>query len=77
MDRLSAVVYLADHGDVVPLVVRSGRLDVNTTVRVVAIGFAVSDDGAEDVEVTVGRPALQLADLFTRADRDADALARR
>ena len=64
-------------GDVVPLVIIAGRLNVNTTVRVVGITYDIGDDGQEDVELTVGRPDVTFADLFTSADRDVDALARR
>jgi hypothetical protein len=64
-------------GDTVPLIVRAGRLDVSTSVRVVAMTFAISDDGDEAVELTVGRPRLQLVDLLTASPRDIDALARR
>jgi hypothetical protein len=64
-------------GDVVTLRVRAGRLDVDSEVRVVGITYDVLDDGGEDVKLTVGRPDVQFADLFTRADRDINALARR
>lgn len=53
-------------GDTVPLVVDSGRLHVDTTVRVLAITYAISDDTeTEDIEVVVGRPAITLAGLLT------------
>jgi hypothetical protein len=64
-------------GDTVPLVVKSGRLNVNTTVQVVGLNYAISDDADEVVELTVGRPPALFADLFTQADRDVDALTRR
>jgi hypothetical protein len=64
-------------GDTVPLVIRKGRLDVSTTVRILAINYAIGDDGTEDVEVTVGRPALTLTALFRDVQRDVNALARR
>ena len=64
-------------GDVVTLRVRAGRLDVDTDARVVGITYDVGDDGQEDVKLTVGRPDVQFADLFTRSARDIDALARR
>jgi hypothetical protein len=65
-------------GDTVPLVVRSGRLDISTTVRVLGIAYAVQDDTAgEDVEVTVGRPAVDLTALFRKTARTVDALTRR
>jgi hypothetical protein len=64
-------------GDTVPLELRSGRLDVSTTVRVMGINYAIGDDGQEDVEMVVGRPALTLSALFRQTRRDVDALARR
>ena len=66
-------------GDTVPLVIESGRLHVNTTIRVLGISYALPDDleAGEDVEVTVGRPALTLTALFRPLKRDIDALARR
>lgn len=66
-----------DVGDTVPLVIRSGRLDVSTTVRVIGLTFAIGDDGQEDVEVAVGRPATDLTALFRKTARTVDALARR
>jgi hypothetical protein len=64
-------------GDTVPLVVISGRLNVNTTARVLGIGYAIGDDGDENVELTVGRPRTTLAQLLSAANRDVNALARR
>jgi hypothetical protein len=64
-------------GDTVPLVIQSGRLNVNTNVRVVGIAYTVGDDGQEDVVVTVGRPRLTLAQLLNQNNRDVSALARR
>lgn len=64
-------------GDTAPLVIRSGRLDVSTTVRVLALNFAIGDDGQEDVELTVGRPATDLTAIFGKTARAVDALARR
>lgn len=64
-------------GDVVPLMVKAGRLDVNTTVRVVGITYAIGDDGQEDVELTLGRPLSSLFSLLRRFGSDIDQLARR
>ena len=64
-------------GDTVPLIVNAGRLNVNTSVRVLGISYDVGDDGDEDVTLTVGRPATSLVQLLTQADRDVDALTRR
>ena len=64
-------------GDTVPLIIKAGRLNVNTTIRVLGIAYAIGDDGDEDVQLTVGRSPTTLASLFTQADRDVDALTRR
>jgi hypothetical protein len=64
-------------GDVVPFVINSGRLAINTTIRIVGISYSIGDDGQEDVALTVGRPTVSFTELFTRADRDVDAIARR
>lgn len=64
-------------GDTVPVVIKSGRLNVNTAVRIVARTFDISDDGTENVALTVGRPLTSLRDMLTAASADIDALARR
>jgi hypothetical protein len=64
-------------GDVVQLVIQSGRLNVNTNVRVLGITYNIGDDGNEDVALTVGRPEPSLAKLFARQDRSIKALDQR
>lgn len=64
-------------GDVVPLVINSGRLNVNATVRILGITYDIGDDGEEDVSLTVGRQPLTFTQLVTQADRTTDALTRR
>jgi hypothetical protein len=64
-------------GDVVPLVVRSGRLNVNTNVRVLGITYTIGDDGQEDVALTVGQPGRSLVQLLQQSQHDVNALARR
>ena len=64
-------------GDVVPLVVRSGRLDVATNVRVVGLTYDIGDNGDETVAATVGRPVRTLTQLINEPAADVDALARR
>jgi hypothetical protein len=70
---------LFNMGDTVPLIIQSGRLNVNTAVRVLGISYAVGDDGDENVSVTVGRPPVLPADLFgvAAAQQDINALVRR
>jgi hypothetical protein len=64
-------------GDICPVILKSGRLHVNDNIRVLGITYNIGDDGQEDVNITVGRPTRTLTQLFTQADRDADALTRR
>ena len=64
-------------GDVVPLIIQAGRLNVNTTIRVMGLTYDIGDDGQEDVAITVGRPDVTFGDIFFSADRDINALARR
>jgi hypothetical protein len=65
-------------GDVCSLRLRVGRLDVASDIRVLGFTYDVDDDSDDDdVSLTVGRPDVQFKDLFTRADRDIAALARR
>jgi hypothetical protein len=68
---------LVNMGDVVPLVIAAGRLDVTDAVRIVGMAFAIGDDGDEDVELTVGRAPVGLVDMWDAARRDVAALARR
>jgi hypothetical protein len=64
-------------GDTVPLIVQSGRLNVNTAVRVLGITYDIGDDGQEDVSLVVGRPRQSLAKMFAKQDRGIKALDRR
>jgi hypothetical protein len=69
-------------GDNCPLYIKAGRLNVQSVppsggVRVLGIDYAIGDDGQEDVSLTLGRPLAELADLFTKADSNVDALTRR
>lgn len=65
-------------GDTLPLVLQVGRLSVSTTVRVLGITWDVGEDfSGEDVELTVGRPAVSLSAMFNAIGQDVNALARR
>ena len=64
-------------GDVVPLYIRSGRLNVQTSVRVVGITYDVGDDGQEDVTLIVGRPPVTYAQALATPVHDINALVRR
>ena len=68
---------LFDLGDVVPLRIYSGRLDVDTWVRVFGQTFVIGDDGQEDVEVEVGRPDPTFVGVFQNTDSRLRALERR
>jgi hypothetical protein len=64
-------------GDVVGLVVQSGRLDVREDLRVIAMGFDIGDDGDENIELTVGRAPTTLGAIFRDTRRTLDALNRK
>ncbi len=64
-------------GDTLTVVVKHGRLDVNTGLRVVGMSWDISDDDTEHVGVTVGRPLTQLTDILAAGQADVNALARR
>ena len=68
---------LVNMGDTVPLVVQSGRLNINVSIRVMGITFDIGDDGQEDVSLTLGRSAWTLVDLLRNQAADVNALARR
>ena len=68
---------LFNMGDTLPLVIQSGRLNVNASIRIMAISFSIGDDGQEDVEVTVGRSTTTLGDILSASEVDINALARR
>lgn len=65
-------------GDSVPLVVKSGRLDVSgSLVRIIGLVFDITDDGAENVGLTLGRPLNTLVDMMRGTEADVNALLRR
>jgi hypothetical protein len=64
-------------GDTVPIVIQSGRLAVNTNLRIVGISYDIGDDGDENVSITVGRSPTSLANMLAGTAADVDALARR
>ena len=64
-------------GDTVPLVITSGRLNVNTTQRIMGLTFDIGDDGQEDVEVVVGRAASSFLDIIDHVRSDVRELSRR
>jgi hypothetical protein len=64
-------------GDTVPLAVTSGRLNVNTAVRILGIEYDVGDDGNENVVLTVGRAATSLLKMLKATNTTIEALVRR
>jgi hypothetical protein len=60
-------------GDMIRLLIRSGRLDVDTNARVVGVGIEIGEDGDEQVSLQLARyrgtlPG-RLADYQSRLDR--------
>ncbi len=65
-------------GDPVRLIIRSGRLRVDTVIRVFELGFTIDADGNDLVEVTLGRPKPDYrTDVPTESDRRIRNLERR
>lgn len=64
-------------GDPVRLVIMSGRLRVNTVLRVHELQINIDDDGRETVEVTVGGPKPDYRRRATEFDRRLANLERR
>lgn len=70
----------ADHiwlGDSVQLVIMSGRLNVNTSVRVQEITVDIGDGGAEDVSMTLGYPRKTFATKLKSIDSRLAKLEKR
>jgi hypothetical protein len=66
-----------DLGDALPLVIMSGRLQVDTSIRIMSITYSIGDDGEEDIELVVGRPLTSLKKMMTAWESDVNALTRR
>jgi hypothetical protein len=64
-------------GDTVTVRVRSGRLNVDTTARIIQLDVTVDDNGVETVALTVARSVTTLADLLVGQRSELDALSRR
>jgi hypothetical protein len=64
-------------GDTIALRIRSGRLAVNTTVRIVGMDFDIDDNGVERISLAVGRPFTNLGDVLNRTQTRLDNLTRR
>jgi hypothetical protein len=64
-------------GDTIGLRVRSGRLAVNTTVRIVGVAIDLADTGAEKVSLTLGRSEPTFSDVMADNRSRLDALSRR
>jgi hypothetical protein len=78
--RVSDFVYngFANMGDTLTLLINSGRLAVNTQVRVLGIEYDMdTSDGHEDVVLTVGRPRTELVSMLTAWQASVNALSRR
>jgi microcystin-dependent protein len=64
-------------GDTVPLIVQSGRLNIDTTIRVLGFTFTIGDDGQEDVGVVVGRPTQTLGGFLSQTNKTVADLVQR
>lgn len=64
-------------GDPVRLVIQSGRLAVDTTLRVLEIDVEIADTGQESVSLTVGAPRPDYARRAAANEKRIDELERR
>lgn len=64
-------------GDRVRVIIQSGRLRVDTSIRVFEMAFTLDADGGEIVEVTVGRPKPDFRRRTTDDERRLKNLERR
>ena len=64
-------------GDTIEVRVNSGRLAVDTQVRIVQIDFDIDDDGNEKISLTVARATPTLATLLGDQRTQLNALSRR
>lgn len=64
-------------GDTCRLVVRSGRLNVNTTLRVFEVSVELDDDGGETVSLTLGAPMPDVRRTLAAQSLRLDQLERR
>jgi hypothetical protein len=64
-------------GDTIRLRVNSGRLAVDTSVRVLGVAFDIDDAGQERIALTVGRTPVTFGSLMADQRSRLDALSRR
>jgi peptidoglycan/xylan/chitin deacetylase (PgdA/CDA1 family) len=64
-------------GDPVRLVVKSGRLDVDTTLRVYEVGVSIGDNGDEQIDLSLGGPRPDYRRRPRRTERRLNTLERR
>lgn len=64
-------------GDTLKLVIQSGRLNVNTDLRVLEIGVVIDEEGDETVTVNLGYPRKDFKKTLSDIDRRLAKLERR
>jgi hypothetical protein len=64
-------------GDTIGVRVVSGRLNVNTTARIIQVDITVDDEMVETVTPTVARAVATLGDVLSDTQSQLDALSRR
>jgi len=64
-------------GDRVKLIIQSGRLNVETDVRIVEISVNIDENGVEDVDMTLGYPRKSFSKKLSEIDRRLKSLERR
>jgi hypothetical protein len=64
-------------GDTIELRIKSGRLNVDTSIRIVGIDFDINDEGQERIALIVGRSDVDFTDVMAGQRNRLDALSRR
>lgn len=64
-------------GDRVPLIVKAGRLDIATMVRIYTISVSISDSGEEEIQLSLEMPKTTPVQEARRINRRVRALEKR
>ena len=64
-------------GDTIRVVIKIGRLNVNTVYRIQRINFDIGDSGEEDITVSVGAPVMSISNRLWFYGRRITELERR
>lgn len=64
-------------GDTIELRIKSGRLNVDTAIRILGVDVDINDNGQETISLIVGRSDVTFGDVIADQQHRLDALSRR